>query len=662
MASPVNAALCALIATAFWPLLGYALARHLLPHVLALGTAAVIGWAVHSAVTLPIYRLLGFSPFAIVAIGALCILFAGFSLSQPAPASKSEPRLNIPLWAFAAAAVVALIPAAAILPKSSGDAVWLAEPIFDHAKSALIDAMTRLGLPPVNPVFGEAGSPGERPLAYYYLWHFSAAEIALITSRSGWEADIGLTWFTAFASLNLMMGLAVWLSKRATTAIWVVALAIAGSLWATLFWALRTNDLTPVLQPSTGMAGWLFQATWVPQHLMASSCVVAALLLITRYVLRQNLTLVVTIALLIVAGFESSTFVGGITLAIAGLIAAPILLGEADPSRRLRSIGGLAIAALLVAGLIAPFVRDQLAAVHARGDANPIIIAAYPVFGERFPVWLRRLLDIPGYWLIILPLELPAAFVAGVIALTAALRTAMPRSEKLAIAIFACLAGTGLVVSWLFVSTLGATNDLGLRAIIPAGMILIVMTAAGAAGLPSVPLRGAVALTASVGLALSLPDFAQTIHDNIIAGRRLPDAKIFAQAPELWTAVRRHAEPAARVANNPLFLQDLTPWPANISWALLANRSSCFAGRDLAIAFAPLPPERRDAISAQFLRLFGGAGGTDDVHDMATKYGCDVAVVVPQDGAWARDAFAASSDYRLAEARDDGWRIYLRVK
>ena len=27
-------------------------------------------------------------------------------------------------------------------------------------------------------------------LAYYYLWHLSAAEVALITSTSGWEADI----------------------------------------------------------------------------------------------------------------------------------------------------------------------------------------------------------------------------------------------------------------------------------------------------------------------------------------------------------------------------------------------------------------------------------------------------------------------------------------
>ena len=101
-------------------------------------------------------------------------------------------------------------------------------------------------------MFGEADASSG--LAYYYLWHFSAAEIALVTSMSGWEADVGLTWFTAFASLSLMMGLAVWLSKRATAAIWVLALAAAGSLWVTLYWIFQAKSFAPVLMPPTGMA------------------------------------------------------------------------------------------------------------------------------------------------------------------------------------------------------------------------------------------------------------------------------------------------------------------------------------------------------------------------------------------------------------------------
>ena len=106
--------------------------------------------------------------------------------------------------------------------------------------------------------------------------------------------------------------------------------------------------------------------------------------------------------------------------------------------------------------------------------------------------------------------------------------------------------------------------------------------------------------------------------------------------------MRQYATPGARVANNPLFLRDVTPWPVNISWALLANRSSCFAGRELALAFAPLPPPRREAIEEQFIRVFEAQGTAADVGDMATQYGCEVVVVVPQDGAWTNDPFAAA--------------------
>jgi hypothetical protein len=174
------------------------------------------------------------------------------------------------------------------------------------------------------------------------------------------------------------------------------------------------------------------------------------------------------------------------------------------------------------------------------------------------------------------------------------------------------------------------------------------------------PHRKLIAAVALGGLALSLPDTAAMVRSNII-GSPAADAQTFAQAPELWAAVRRYAPPAARVANNPLYLQDLTPWPANISWALLADRSSCFAGREMALAFAPLPPDRREAINAQFIRVFAGQGSAADVDAMATQYACDVVVVVPQDGAWTKDPFAASPDYHLAETRANKWRIYTRV-
>jgi hypothetical protein len=657
MASPLSAALCALIGTAFWTVLGYAIARQLLPRVLALGAAPVIGWAVFSAATLPVLTLVGFSPRAVAGVAALCLVIAGASLLlRPTPASSgSEFRIE-PLW-FAVAGLLALAPAVALLPKYSAHGVHLASPIFDHSKIAIIDAMARQGLPPVNPVFAAPGAAGR--LAYYYLWHFSAAELALPLHVSGWEADIGLTWFTAFASLTLSMAIAAWLSKRAAAAIAVIALAASASLRAILAFVFGDNELAPFLQPPIGFAGWLFQSAWVPQHLMAASCAVTAILLLAHYATEPRPVHVVVLGLVAAAGFESSAFVGGVTFAIAAVASAPLLLAAIDRERRLAAMLGLAVAALFALCIAAPFIRDQLALL-GRAGSGAIVFHPFEVLGAMFPPALRRALDLPAYWLILLPLEFPATFIAGVLSLVVLHRSADKGPERTAVSLCAVLAAAGLTIPWLLASTLGDNNDLALRAILPAALILIAAAAAGLTAARHGALTIGIAVTALGGLVLSLPGSVQLVRANVL-GNAVADETVFAQTPELWNAVRRYAGINARVANNPLFLQDLTPWPANISWALLADRSSCFAGRELAIPFAALPPERREAVDAQFIRVFAGQGTAADVDALAAQYGCDVIVLVPQDGAWSRDPFAQGGDYRLAEERENRWRIYVRA-
>jgi hypothetical protein len=654
MASPIHAALCALLATAFWSLLGYAISRHLLPRPLALGTAAVMGWAVHSAATLPLFDLIGFSSFTVVAVAALCAIAAGVSLTARPAIGDAATGPAIPASAFLAAALLALVPAVAIVPKFAADAVYVAAPIFDHSKIAIVDAMARQGLPPIDPVYGTAAAPGR--LVYYYLLHYSAAELALLLHVSGWEADIGLTWFTAFAALTLMMGLGVWLAKRSGAAFVVVLLAAATSLRLIVSSALSVNyNLIPFLAWPSGLASWLFQAAWAPQHIMSASAVVTAMLLVAAYTQRQSVALPAVLALVVAAGFESSTYVGGITFGLAALAAAPLLLVGMDAAKRARFVAGLTVAAVLALGLAAPFVRDQYTALAARGGGDPLIVHHFEVLGAMFPETVRRVLDVPAYWLILLPLEFAVPYVAGTISLIVFLRSTVPRPEKLALTALACLVAVGLCGSWLLTSRVGSNNDFGLRAILPA---LTILTAAAAAGVMLVPRRGLIVATALGGLVLTLPDTVTLIRSNIV-GTPVPDGDVFAQTPELWQAVRRYAAPTARVANNPLFLQDLTPWPVNLSWALLADRSSCFAGNELALPFAPLPAARREAINAQFVRVFAGQGTPQDVDDMAHLYGCDVVVVVRQDKAWDDDPFAASLDYRLAETGDNRWRIYV---
>jgi hypothetical protein len=657
MASSANAAFCAVVAAVFWAGLGFAIARLLLPRVLAIGAAPVVGWAIHSALALPILTLAGFSAVSVVSLAAFAAIGGGLLLLAPARKDEGTESIpeSIPAWAFVGAALLALAPAAAIAPKISADAVQLSSPIFDHSKIALIDSIARLGLPPVNPFFGEFGEAG-RP-AYYFLWYFSAAQLCLALGVSGWEADIGLTWFSAFSSLTLMIGLAVWLGSRSSAAVWVVVLSTAGSLRAALGALFGEEHLYTWLTPPIGLAGWLYQSAWIPQHMMSASCVVLAILLIGRYAVRRSLALLLMLAVMVAAGFQASTYVGGVTFVIAAAVAGPLLLTKIESPQRLRFALGLAAAAVLAVCLAFPVLHDQLAGVAAREGGTPIIVRNLSIFEDAVPESIRRVLDLAGYWLVLLPIEFPAIYVAGLMVLAAWLRRSEPDSHKRVAKIaIAALIGASLATSWLLVSTLGDINDLALRATLPGMMCLIACAAAGTAAALS-RRAFAVAAVAIGGLVLSLPETAQMIY-YYVAGTPTAEAQAFAKTPELWAAVRRHTKPDERLANNPLFLQRMTPWPVNISWALLADRSSCFAGRELALAFAPLPRQRREAIDAQFVRIFDGKGTAEDVAEMRTRYACQVVVVTADDKAWDNDPFSASPHFTLIENREGRWRIY----
>jgi hypothetical protein len=390
---------------------------------------------------------------------------------------------------------------------------------------------------------------------------------------------------------------------------------------------------------------------------MAASCTVAAMLLLAHYAQQPRVSTLLLLAVVVAAAFESSAFVGGITFAVAVILAAPFLVAAIETKQRLAAIIGLLACAVSTLLIAAPFLHDQLATV--RDHRGAITFGPFEVLGAMFPPALRRWLDLPAYWLILLPLEFPASFVAGVLALMALPRSAADETRKTALQMLSALAAAGLLIPWLLTSTLGDNNDLALRAILPAAMVLIVAAAAGVLLVASRVMRAAIVASACGGFFLSLPGTVGLIAGNL-RGNAAADEAVFAQTPDLWSAVRRYASPNARIANNPLFLADLTPWPVNISWALLGDRSSCFAGREMALPFAPLSPERREAVNQQFIRVFAGRALPEDVGDFATKYGCDVVVLVPQDGVWGNDPFAGGADYRLAESRDGRWRIYVR--
>ncbi len=659
MVSVGHVFICAIAAALYWTGLGWPLAVRIFPEPpLRLALAPALGWALFSAASLPILLVIGFTTanLALVALAALIAALALRSRAGPAPMVSASAGPRIPAWLFVLTALAALAPAIAILPKTGSGGVMLAEAMFDHVKVAMIDDMARLGLPPGNPFFGEAGTDSR--LAYYYLWHFTAACLAKLSGASGWEADLALTWFTAFASLSLMSGLAVWLGGRRAAALAVLLLSAAASFRPVLVAAFGPAAIDAIVSPVPVVEGWLEQATWVPQHLAGATSAILAALLIGRLDRLRGSIGVPALALAAAASFESSTWIGGVTFGAACLPLGLFVLGTAAPAARLLLIGRAGLSAVLALIVASPLLIDEYVATAARGLGSPIAFQPYEVFGSAVPAGIRRALDLPGYWLVLLPLHLPAIFLTGLCGLAGLAASAeLPPDRRRTAILLGLVAATGFGIAWLFASII-ANDDLGWRAMLPGVLALTILAAAILARWLEQP-APVYAMAALMLLALGLPAGIDLIERNI-DGYETPEAARFASAPEMWAAVRREAGPDERVGNNPALFGDMVRWPVNISWGLLADRRSCYGGWEVARAYVAKPEWELNEIDHLFARSFAGDATPAEIGLLAQRYDCRVILVTPEDGAWVQDVFGGSGFYRLVEERPGRWRIYRR--
>jgi hypothetical protein len=654
MASFQNALICAGLATILWTCIGFSLSSQLMPRSLAWPMAPIIGWAVHSALAFPVFCFVGMTRTAVIAV-TMFSLIAGLSASWRMLSGHSVAYSGrAAFWSVAGAAMLAAAVMAMVIPQITAGGVSLTNTIFDHAKVAMIDDMARLGVPAGNPFFGE--SDGMIRLSYYYLWHFSAAEIAVLTGLGGWNADAGLTWFTAFASLMLMMGLARWLSGRAVAAGWVLLIATSFAIRPILSQIFGEHNVNAVTGWPSGFGAWLFQAAWAPQHLASASCVVIAIFLLIELAKRQSVLLVAVFSLMAAAAFQSSTWIGGVTFPLVAAAVGALMLSRLAPRDRRRFVVSVAVAGALAILIASPFIYDQFRASALRADGAPIGIKPFTVLGEETPESISVWLDVPVYWTLFLFAEYAAFYPAGIIMIAWLGRDRiLPHAQRIFVAPLGLLAIVSLAVGSMLESRLGGNNDLAWRGVVPAVLVLIVFTAAGLARylrtmprLYAVLIVGFAALGCFVGI--------KNIYSNIGVPYN-PPSPLFADSARMWSAVRKHAGDDERIANNPLSFGDMTPWPINISWALMANRRSCYAGADYG-PFAPRMRLGRSAVDDQFKRIFAGQAEAGDLDQLVNQYNCKVAVVTPQDGAWSSDPFASSPLYRLVEAEPDGWRIY----
>ncbi len=645
---PTLAAFC--VACGFFSIIGLPLARAVAPRgVPALGIAPALGWAVYNVLALPLLTLLGFNAISVslVSVAALLVAIACWRRVD----SPCLPRWTLPL-----AAIAAWLPAIAIMPKHLEGGILLAPPLFDHVKIAIVDAILRRGLPVPNPFYGPA-NPGH--LAYYYLWHVSTAVLASALHVSGWGAEAAMTGFTAFASLTLMMSLAAAFGAGTMGLSAVILLCLPGSLRPVLGFMVGGDAAGRLIPPGSDLGGWLNQAAWVPQHLAGACCAVLSALLMLRLAEAGSIFVAICLGLTVAAGFESSVWVGGIGFAAAGMAMGLKLLWKTAAQLRGLFVMRAAGAACLAGLLCFPLFLLELHAAQTRGPDSGLAFMPYPVFGTAIPSLLRAALDLPGFWLILLPFAWPAIIPAAPVGYQSAKVFWFFFSKK---NILLCqssvfFGGIFLCVAWLFRSTID-NNDLGWRAVLPALLLLTPCAAWCVDNL--VREKRWLALAASLAsAALGLPDTVRMMRDYT-AGQRPGDARALAQSADLWQAVRRHTAPQDRVANNPSFTGAATPWPVNISWATLSDRASCFAGWETVLAYSALPKNRLIDINDRFTRLFAGKPLPGDLPALAHEQNCATIVLTPADGAWVHDPFAGNALYALAEKSAD-WRIYTRT-
>jgi len=657
MFSGVAVVYCAAFSLLLCTVAGLPVARRIGSGATAVYLAPAIGWSVLAVLGLPLLRLTGLTASgAALAVSVIIVGTLLVTWRWPVAAPDLSQRFRIvDGLLLAGVGILAAAVAAAVVPKMSSAGIALSDPIFDHSKVAMIDEMMRVGIPPINPYLGDSGAP--QRLSYYYLWHLFAAMMAILSGVSAWEADAALSWVTAASSLALMIGLAALLgARRLVAGGWVLLLAATGSLRPALLKIVSAPDLAVVVGWPTGLGGWLFQATWAPQHLAAASSALLSITTVFAMFRQPRIGLALLLGISIAACFQSSSWIGGVTLPLAMTTVAVICwVGSPGTGRRRALLLVFAAGALAIA-LSMPFLLDQMRMATLRSDGALIVLRPHPVLETAVPSLVRSWLNPVAFWLLLVPVEFPASCLLAALLLPAFWRRQIDAGQqpRLWLGLLACMGAGLLVAAWL-ASAISNNNDLAWRGVLPALMAAMVLAATA---LDARALRQGKALSVALVLVVGAAslDGAAIIRSNL-SFRRSP-TQDFEVAAQMWQAVRQKTGIEDRIANNPDFLAGMTVWPINISWALQAGRRSCYAGADLVLPFSSLTRAARAETEARFRRLFAGSADDDDLRMIALQHDCRMIVLTARDPAFA-SFDARSGPYQLAEATP-GWKLYIR--
>jgi hypothetical protein len=577
------------------------------------------------------------------------------------------------------AALWAVIPTINIFPAVYQDGLFVNAPIFDHAKIAIVDAIAREGLLPINPYYAPNGE--KILLIYYYTWHFLASQLKLLVGVTGWQAEVALNWFTGLATIGFLCALAIRLTRQARTGVFLLLLALTGPLADLLPWLLGPRWENWVgYPPGHGLELLWIQMSWVPQHVFSALSVVVLIFLITRVLSSNRLQLnyAVIAGLSAASAFGSSTWVGGVglTLSLPFLVMAAGLLHL--PRFHYINTLKVALLAVIVCILFAlPPLISQASGPSLTHSELPFRLGLYTAtrFFNKEPYW-GYIGHILLFWLQFLPLNLGIVIILGGLTLLA--RSCLVLEERIfqALSIGSTL-GFLLVVQ--FVKSSIYNNDLGWRAVLVPVMLSLVWSAIALADLiscqvtPTVKWRFNALFIRWRPAILSMAIVGVTI--GILSSVRLwqfpdpsyhqPDANTLAlhqgalRQQQAWAKVREYAGPTERVQANPDGYAAVTSWPATLPYALFADRAIAYANPEYTTVFAYRYDRTKNIQQYQLIQNVFSAQPTEQaLRTVRDTLKVKVLLVDKFDAVWHTDAIESSGFYQLVYKEAD-FKIYV---
>jgi hypothetical protein len=440
-----------------------------------IGIGILLSFAVSPIVLYLTWYLLPFN-FVLLTLGGFALAFAAINIRQKFILTSG---MKIFFWFGAAWSVLAIL---SLINIQWTDRLLLSVTSFDQtSRVSIIDAVTRTGVPPINPGY-YPGRPVHLTFLYYF-WYVLCSAVDIIGGRFV-DARAALNASSAWAGIGLMAAVALYLrqrnaaggeSARRLARRGILLLAVSGlDVIPIIILMLRTGRVVGSVDVwNTWIPSWIASNLWAPHHVAALAAGLAATMLAQfargKPTRRQFLALTI-------AGFAFASALGlsvYVTLVFILFWCAWISILFFQRTER-RRIWPMAFAGIMAVILSIPFLSGLF-----QGGG----VGQFPVAFE-----VRALLQLESFvkdWspparslamLAVLPmnymLELGLFFVAGVYWLKAG-DGRMIRANSFFLAEVILLAVVLLIGSTVR-STVITSNDLGWRAWLPGQFVLLV--------------------------------------------------------------------------------------------------------------------------------------------------------------------------------------------